>query len=155
MQRKQARWHGVRGVWRITPLIHAHQREAMLYTRIHVLRHIMQVCWDEDDLPRIRLRESCLTPLQLSERMQFADKAFSAAPLHTRGLLKKHVQVGDVFEDEYTGHEIYRRKCRNTYATRQSLETNLYSQVARYDNGALGGPTWVPCHAPSILQPPR
>src|SRR5215510_11107571 len=46
MQRKQARWHGVRGVLHIPPLIHAEQRKALLHTRIHILRHVMQVCWD-------------------------------------------------------------------------------------------------------------
>src|SRR5437879_1081167 len=79
MQRKQARWHGVRGALLITPLIHANQLEAMLHTRIHILRYIMQVCWDEDDLPRTRLREPCLTLLQLSERMQFTDKEAQCA----------------------------------------------------------------------------
>jgi hypothetical protein len=32
--------------------------------------------------------------------MQFTDKALTAGPQHARGLLKKHVQVGDVFENE-------------------------------------------------------
>ena len=77
MQRKQARWHGVSGVLHIPPLIHAEQRKVLLHTRIHILRHVMQVCWDQDDLPRFCLCELCLPSLQLAKGMQFTDKALA------------------------------------------------------------------------------
>src|SRR5215510_12846302 len=80
MQRKQARWHGMRGVLRIPPLIHAQQREALLHTRIHILRHVMQVCRDQDDLPRFCLCKLCLPTLQLAEGMQFTDEALATGP---------------------------------------------------------------------------
>ena len=113
VQRQQARRQGVGGVVRISPLIHTEQREALLHTRIHILRHVMQVCRDQDDLSRLRLCKPCLPSLQLAEGMQFTDKALTAGPQYARSLLKKHVQVGDVFEDEETDHEIDR--CRSEW----------------------------------------
>jgi hypothetical protein len=100
VQGQQARRQGVCGVVRIPPLIHADQYEALLHARIHTLRHVMQICRDEDDLPRLRLGEPCLLPLQLAEGMQLTDEALATGPQHACGLLQEHVQVGDVFENK-------------------------------------------------------
>jgi hypothetical protein len=85
---------------RVPPFIHADECETMLHTRIHILRHVMQVCRNQDDLPRPCLCEPCLPTLQLTEGMQFTDKALATGSQHTHGLLEEHVQVSDVFENE-------------------------------------------------------